>query len=215
MRIGGEKPWHLLGIRKAQWLAPVLTFALFFALLQGCARPRPKISGEMRPSNVFRSSPVLPGDIKRVAMMPLTAPNAGADQAYAARALQQVLASELIKTRKFEVQAADPGLLRIKTGAPFWTASDPLPLSLFDLVTNDMACEAVLFPEVTHFQAYPKLIIGWRLRLINASDGFTLWAADEIYDASDLKCLTWAVSVSPQLFGEASAEAILATLPLR
>lgn len=207
----------------AAGLALLLGCAGGGVLLSGCAHPkggRPAKTAH----NVYSQRSALPRGLKRLAVLPLAAPASEATSAYALQTFEPLLAAELGKTMKFEVMPVDPRALRLRTGATTWRAQDPLPPALFQVVTNDMACDGVLLPEITCFQAYPTLMIGWRLRMLDPATGQTIWAADEVFTQADKSQwmqstqgeeFAWHTQVSPRQFARASVEALLATLPAR
>jgi hypothetical protein len=135
--------------------------------------------------NVFVSSPTLPPDLKRVLVLPLAYSQSAGDMSGGCQTLNPVLRAALVKTGEFEVVAADPETLRSCTGQLGWTGEEVLPPNFFDSLKNVYGCDAVLFCELTNFRLNAPLAIGWRLKLADAKTGKILWAADEIFDASN------------------------------
>jgi len=185
--------------------------------------------------NFFQSDSRLPADLQRVLILPLTAQAARADLESGCESLAQVLQAELAKTRRFEVVHATAETLRSRTGRSAWSAADALPAKFFSALREAYGCDAVLFCEVTAFKAYAPLSVGWRLRLVDARSQQTLWASDEVFDAShgdiqhgarryerqearatsERPSSDWLVLNSPRRFGQFTLATLLATLPRR
>ncbi|MCX7916189.1 MAG: hypothetical protein N3A53_07800, partial [Verrucomicrobiae bacterium] len=104
---------------------------------------------------------------------------------------------------------------------------------LLEDVRERTGCDAVVLAEVTEFQAYPPLRTGWRARCVRVT-GETLWAVDEVFDATRPTDAAGArqfgehhfgrlvpgadpsgIHLSPRRFGQFSAATILASVPLR
>jgi hypothetical protein len=189
-----------------------------------------------RLENVFRASPFLPAELRRVAMLPLSSEGSSATLQEGCEMLQPVLLAELNKTKKFEIVSVNHDDLRKLTGRLNWTGSETLPPDFFDSLQRVYGCDAVLFCEVTEFRAYGTLAVGWRLKLVNARTRQIVWAADEIFDAAGQTVAgahhyqtlmheifptvagteeAWLKANSPRRFGELTAARLLATLPDR
>ena len=207
------------------------------ALLAGCETPtgtavdfRPPF----KPDNIFLAGGKLPGDIKRVAVLPLSCDGRQTDLALGCEALEPVLLEELIKARHFEVVKISRDELRRLTGRANWTGLEVLPSGILNSLRKESGCDAVLFSELTEFRAYPPLAIGWRLKLVDVRQKKTLWAGDEHYNAGNPAVLTgarlyqkhaqvvlddnangWLAVNSPRRFGQYSIDNLLGTLPAR
>jgi hypothetical protein len=140
---------------------------------------------DSKPQNVFSASPVLPDDLKRVAILPLTCEESRVDLYCGCEMLDSILQAELVKTKKFEVIPSGSEMLRSLTGRPGWTGAEVLPRDFFDSLQRAYGCDAVLFCQLTTFQAYAPLAIGWRMKLVDVHSQKIIWAADEIFDASE------------------------------
>jgi hypothetical protein len=206
-------------------------------LFSGCASSqtlRTRLSPSYQAENVFAWSSVLPGNVKRVAVLPLGCDPKDADLVEGREALEPVLRAELSKTRKFEVLNAEPELLRAATGRNDWTGEEALPGDFLRAVSGAYGCDAVLFCRLTVFRAYAPMAIGWRLRLVDTRTKNTIWAADEVFDAGKPGVISgargfrlsdvlnpygekdnWAILHSPRQFGQYAAAKMLASLPKR
>ena len=207
------------------------------AYLAGCASPGAAmvdLHPRYKPHNIFRASSKLPGEIKRVAVLPLACDGRQTDLAAGRDALEPVLFAELIKAKHFEVvQISREELWRL-TGRADWTGEDVLPANILAALKKESGCDAVLFCELTEFRAYPPLAVGWRLILVDARGRKTLWAGDEHFDAGNPAVIAgaqlyqrrgqvglddssggWLAANSPRRFGQYSIDSLLGTLPAR
>jgi TolB-like protein len=214
-----------------------LVVVIFCALLTGCAVGTPEDLVRFKhyePQNVFVDGAALPKNIRRVAVLPLVCDDKDINLDEGRAQLEPVLMSELIKTKKFEVVSSDSSFLKNRTTRADWTGEEILPPEFFALLRENSGCDAVLFSRLTVFRAYPPLAVGWRIRLVDAQTGKTIWAADEVFDGGEvavengarLHQLTedrspwgapnaWFVQNSPSKFGQYTAARLLATLPPR
>lgn len=185
------------------------------------------------PKNVFLASSALPADVKRVAVLPLTADKRIAALRDGCEILAPVLNSELIKTRRFEVERINPEAVRLATGRPEWTGEEALPDDFFQKLRDASGCDAVLFCQLTAFRAYAPLTVGWRMKLVDARSRQILWSADEIFDAGEetvrngarryqieqLQSVRsdgqWLVENAPRYFGQYTIATLFETFPSR
>jgi hypothetical protein len=177
--------------------------ALMLTLLfVGCA-PIPKSLDEIgpryKPVNIYRSGPVLPAHIRRVAVLPLTIPTSSALLEAGVAGLETVLYAELEKSGRFEVIPVSGEQLREWTGQASWRADEQLPLNLLARLRDGTGCDAVMFCQLIRYQPYEPLAVGWKFTLAekgaalqgsaplpNESGLRTLWSADEVFDAGDV-----------------------------
>lgn len=206
-------------------------------MLSGCATARHPIASlkpRYHPDNVFCYSPVLPADIKRVAVLPLFCTTDRPDLEDGCEILNPILQAELIKTKRFEVIPVNRQTLRNCTGRAGWAGTEALPRDFFSSLRQVYGCDAVLFSQLTVFRPYAPLAVGWRMKLVDARTHRTLWAADELFDAGQLlvqngashyqwtqqstpndQSDNWLVQNSPRRFGQYTAAQVVATLPKR
>lgn len=209
-------------VRAGGWLAAGI---LFGSVLQ---------AADLRPDNVFAYPPKLSQNLQRVALLPLTAESQAADLPEGCENLQPVLLDELTRTKKFEVVAVNPEILRGGSGRQAWTGAEELPVDFFDTLRREYGCDAVLFSELTVYRAYAPMVIGWRLKLVDARTREIIWAADQVFDAGQPPVAQatwhfwirrdkasandenrWASANSPRQFGHYTAAAVFGTLPER
>jgi len=215
------------------WLAPGLGAAL---LLAGCDTPRIKLPPEARykPSNVFSKGLSMDPEVKRVAILPMTtlqpteAFQAGVDS------LQPLLHAELEKAKRFEMIVVTPEQLQNWTGQRVWRADEQLPPDFFDRIREETGCQGVFFDQLTRYQPYQPVAVGWKMTLVFNKEHQIYWAADELFDAGDEAVANSARSYesdhivtqsplpdpnailsSPSRFGQYTLHALLTTLPKR
>jgi hypothetical protein len=204
--------------------------------LVGCASPRASQnpSSESQPrGNVFTWSPILPADLRRVVVLPLTYAGSDFEGTQGRDALDPIVQAELIKTERFEVVRVSPEMLREKTGKDGWRADETLPFDLFEWLRVGFSAEAVFFSELTVYHSGPPVAVGWRMQLVDLRSRCTLWATDEFLNSKDYssqnqaeklmrQLLTpsnpgpddWVLRNSPRRFGQFTAAKVLTTLPL-
>lgn len=187
-----------------------------------------------QPDNVYARPPWLSLTLKRVAVLPLAASIADNDLPNGCEALAPVLGEELVKIKRFEVVTVSAETLRRRTGRSQWTGAESLPADFFSFLQGEYACDGVLFCELTCYQAYAPLAVGWRFKLVDIRTGQILWSVDELFDAS-LPSVSraaqkygrkpsrwpfprpenWVALNSPRQFGRYAAAAVLKTVPQR
>ncbi len=189
---------------------------------------------DFKPANVFAYPARLSSDLQRVAVLPLACGSTADNLPAGCETLEPVLRAQLAKTRMFETVAVDREKLRAATGRAAWTGTETLPPDFLKSLRREYGCDGVLFSEVTVFHAYAPMAIGWRLKLVDARSGMILWAADEVFDASQPAVAraaknfykssslfdfsrekSWEMMHSPSRFGGYAVAALLATLPPR
>lgn len=177
--------------------------------------------------NVYRAASHLPVEVRRTALLPLAGHEDGRV------ALEPVWMAEWRKTGRVEVVTISRAALRAQTGRETWSPTDELPAELLGWVRESTGSDAVVLAEITEFHAHPPLRVGWRVRCVTAN-GATLWAVDEVFDASRPADFVAArryganhfgrllpgadpggIGLSPRRFGQFSLATILASLPER
>jgi hypothetical protein len=234
-------------LRMKLHLACVLLAALAFT---GCKAlppmplPIQDLGPSYKPTNVYRNSDVLPASVRRVAVLPLTMTHSGSDLEAGIETLEPVLYSELEKLKRFEVIPVTRINLQQWTGQNGWRSDEQLPPDLFKRVSEMTGCDAVLFCQLTRYQPYQPLAVGWKFTLVETHNpgimtpsdvrAKILWSADELMDAGDPPVTTGArayytqhlrndaasadpatVLASPARFGQYTLATVLATIPNR
>jgi len=203
-------------------------------LLTGCAfleievppRPAPAYA----PTN-FKGDARLPSDIQRVAILPAH----GGDVAdpESAAALDPVLLTALQRQVRFEVVTVSREDCRRLFGSGSVRSTDALPPGLLEKIAATYAVDAVLFTDITVYQPYRPLTLGFRAKLATARDVRLVWAFDEVFSGGQAAMLTSvqdyyagtdksaamdvssAVFQSPTRFGAVAADLMFRTLPPR
>jgi hypothetical protein len=214
----------------AAWLGLVLWLGA------GCAENaawRRSVATPYAPANVHRQAATLPASLQRVALLPVTAAGEAAAQS-GARTLEPVLAAELRKQGRFEVVPVSRAELREWTGRESWRREERLPADLLAALREQTGCDAVLFSELSVYQPYPPLMVGWHLSLVEVWTHTAYWTVDEVFDAGSAEVIaaaqayyrgdlnqpsvqldSSAILNSPRRFGQYSAAAAVGTLPRR
>ena len=210
-----------------------LALATFF--LSGCATgPSATMADRPKADNVYRLSPYLPADVRRVAVLPISV---GRDdwQAEAGRAqLEVVLREELGRVKRFELVVVTPEQLQIWTGKPAWLAEEKLPAAFLGTLREKLGCDGVLFSHLRPYHAFQPIVLGWNLKLVDVRRLEILWSADELFDAGQASVAsqarqfesggTWrswfssetgTILLSPRQFSQFTLNTLLATLPER
>jgi hypothetical protein len=186
------------------------------------------------PNNVFAYPPKLPLDFRRLALLPVAAGSTDGALPDGCAALGPVLLDQLIKTKRFEIVPVDSDTLRRGTGQGSWTGRETLPTDFLSFLRRQYDCDGVLFAELTCYHAYAPLAVGWRFKLVDARSGQIIWAADEIFDASEPTVRraaqnfenqhfhlpfvhedNWQALNSPRQFGRYVITTLLGSLPSR
>jgi hypothetical protein len=191
------------------------------------------------PDNVYIYSMTLPASLRRVALLPVTTSSEVASQVAGVESLEPVLQSELGKTKRFEVVTVSREQLRQWTGQSTWRGDEALPLDFFEKLQKNTGSDAVMFCEITRYNAYQPVAVGWKLVLAGKlAPGNVqpqiLWSVDDVLDAGEPRMARAArtyywqhiqteqttgdastILRSPAMFGQFSLNVLLGTLPDR
>ncbi len=186
------------------------------------------------PQNVYRAADQLSPEMRRLAALPVVVKSFDSSLEAGRQALEPVLFTELRKANKFETVEVTADHLRALTGRGQWSSEDKLPPDFLKQLQNMTGCDVVLFSRLTQYRAYPPLIIGWSLKLVDVKTASVVWAVDEVFDASNESVNNAArryllqqlpetstpvdsrsILNSPRRFGHFSASQVMATLPDR
>ncbi len=140
---------------------------------------------DIKSDNIYVSASNLPPTLRRVAVLPLAHEESQQELTSGCEMFEQVLQSELIKTKRFEVVSVGARELNYTTGQRSWTGAEDLPANFFDTLRKAHDCDAVLFCQLTTYQPYAPLVTGWRMKLVDVSTQRIIWAADMVFDAND------------------------------
>jgi hypothetical protein len=196
-----------------------------------------------KPSNIYRRANALPTELKRVALLPVTVTSSTAFLEAGCETLEPLVYSELEKTKRFEIIPVTREQLKQWSGESGWRADEQLPPDLFDKIRTATACNAVMFSQISRYQPYQPVAVGWKFSLIETPEkaasskgGKTaiVWSADEVLDSGDPAVATSArayytqhlrneapsadvstMMSSPTRFGQYTIATLLATIPER
>jgi hypothetical protein len=205
-------------------------------LFSGCQTYHIHVPPETRfkPTNIYRKGPALNPEVKRVAVLPMTAQQATEGFQAGMDSLQPLLHAELEKAKRFELIIVTPEQLLRWTGQRVWRADEQLPADFFDRLQEETGCQGVFFDQLTRYQPYQPMAVGWKLTLVFNKAHQIYWAADEVFDAGEEGVANAArayesghivtqsplpdpnaILNSPSRFGQYTLNALLATLPER
>jgi hypothetical protein len=245
-----KKLWIYLGRTVGSVKPSMFCSVLMAVLCAGCHifPPLPTKVQDMgpryRPTNIYRRANALPPQIRRVAVLPIVTFGSTSFLQAGIETLSPLLYSELEKCKRFEVIPVSPDQLRQWTGKPGWRTDEPLPPDFFGRVSDATGCDAIMFCQLTRFQPYQPLAVGWKFSLVaNLPMGSltvkemrdkVLWVADEVLDGGEPGVSNAArdyygqhlhneapaaddttILSSPARFGQYTLAALLETLPAR
>jgi hypothetical protein len=151
------------------------------------------------PSNIFSPYKILPSGISRVALLPLTTTSDDSLMEGGTESLEPLIYSELEKIKRFEVIPVSPVDLKRWTGRTGWRTEEVLPADFFKHLQDSLACNAVMFCQLTRYHPYQPVSVGWKFSLVQlgapSADKSTnalpstqiIWSADELLDSGDAR----------------------------
>ena len=213
-------------------LAVALLGALF--LSTGCESVPDRLAvspltPSYKPTNVAGPD-YLPIEVRRVALLPVWSSRPVDDRSLGN--LDRAFNVALTRAARFETIPVSRADMRDWFKHVSVGSTDPLPANLFDELRERLGADAVLFVDLTHYSPYPPLAIGLRTRLIRLDTDATVWATDELFDASLAETAAGArrhhlqgadgpadlsptVLQSPARFATYAADTLVGTLPVR
>lgn len=135
------------------------------------------------PKNVTVNTPRLPATMRRVTVLPVHGLREMTEDSITR--VNESVVNQLNQTGRFEVVTLTPDNLRSLTGQATLGSTEALPADLLEKVKKTSGSDAVLFTDVTSYSPYPPLSIGLRMKLVDLATGSIVWAADNIFSASD------------------------------
>lgn len=205
--------------------------AMMLALSTGCMHPAlddPARRGPFfAPKN--HAGDVSLGGVRRVVVLPIwAAPGVSPESA---AALDDVLHTALQKENRFEVVTFTRDDCRRRYLTDALPSSGALPADLLDMLKREFAVDGVLFVDLTVFNAYKPITLGFRGKLATVDGSRLIWTFDNLFASDDPAVansarhhfvdrdrsapadLTPAVFQSPTKFASYAASAMFATLP--
>jgi hypothetical protein len=201
-------------------------------LLAGCADVAfvdPLRQGPFFTPTNFVGEPSL-GGIRRVVLLPVCGGDLAPVEAVAA--FDTVFASALQRENRFEVVRLTRDECQRKFRASEFSSSAALPHNFLRTLREEFAVDAVLFVDLTAFNAYRPLSLGLRGKLAAIDGSRLVWTFDNVFSADDPAVansarrhfqgsdqggvpadLSPGVLQSPSRFAGYAAAAMFATLP--
>jgi len=226
---------HILPTGTRAFLARLFAVVLV-AAVAGCASHPGPIDAARRgpyykPLNYVRDKSLSPS-LRRVLVLPVCGGQV-ADPDSAA-ALDDIVRAALQKQSRFEVVSMNREDCQRRFGAPEFSSASELPHNFLENLSNAYAVDAVLFVDITVYQPYGQIAIGFRAKLATIMDVRLIWSFDDTFSSNDPSVvngvrhyylqdrsgqppvdLTTAALQSPRRFAAYAADAMLSTLPPR
>ena len=216
-----------------RFLGALVLLSVIF--LSSACQSTPKLGARVKayqPLNVVTNQVAMDRAVQRVAVLPLVFTGAYQERMATTEMIRSVMRQELVKRGAFESVFLSEAKLASLAGATDWKRGETLAEGFFESLSDALACEAVLFPAVSHYHPYPPQTIAWKMRLIDCRSRQTIWEIDELFDSGNVSVAKAAdqyyntfqsggtrhldersVLNSPRRFGEYTAAAVLGTLP--
>lgn len=174
-------------IKFSYWIGATVVFAA----LAGCTSVTAWLEHAESPPLYlpvnYRADARLAENIQRVAFLPV---HGGAiASAEIAATLDTVLIKELQRQMRFEVVVLTREDCQRMFGAGDFSSTAALPDRFMERLVGTHAVDAVLFTDLTDFQAHRPLSVGLRSKLATVQDINLIWAFDEIFSAGDERML--------------------------
>jgi hypothetical protein len=166
-----------------------ITLTLSLLALFGCSsvmKPRDAVTGPFFAPTNIRAAAKIPAEVRRVVVLPVAGGPSLTEETL--NVLDSVIQAELNKTGKFEVVPLTRDDLAKMTGSRQINSVEKLPTALIDKlfnIYNPYSADAVLLVDVTAYSPYTPLVLGLRTKLARVTDGDIIWAADNVFSASD------------------------------
>lgn len=170
------------------------------------------------------------GGLRRVVLLPIYSGTVA--PAESAAALDPVMLSALQQENRFEVVTLSREDCVRRFHAEALSSAGALPHDFLPVLKREFAADAVLFVDVTTFQAYRPLVLGLRAKLATLDGTRLVWTFDQVFSADDPMVanaarnfflgadrhgvpadLTRAALQSPGRFAAYAAATMFATLP--
>jgi len=166
-----------------------LILAAAAGLLAGCAGPahhsqsaRTPTSGVYQPRNYVGES-ILPRSVRRVILLPVDGGQFA--DAETCEYLDRIFANALEHQLRFEVVPLSREECAQSFGSPSVASTDALPHDFLQGLGTKYAAQAVMFVDITAFEAYRPLGIGIRAKLATVADRRLIWSFDETFSCLD------------------------------
>ena len=132
-------------------------------------------------TNVYQKAP-LPMSMNRVALLPMYR---GRYEHHDFEGIEENFRLELIKRSLFEVVSLTPEEMSTLFSEPRYSSIEYLPADLLTKLSTKYGIDGLLLLDVNYFKPYEPVGLGIRAKLIHGHTGKIVWAADEVFDASN------------------------------
>lgn len=175
---------------------------------------------------------VLPETLRRVVLLPVHTGDAAGEET--ASTLDQILLTALQKQGRFEVVTLSRADCRRWFGATAYASTGVLPHDYLSRTAAKLGADAVIFVDLTNYQPYRPISVGFRAKLATASAVRIVWNYDEMISAGVMGVANTArrhylqadrsgqpldlsptILQSPSRFAAFAAELMFQTLPPR
>jgi len=156
-------------------------------LLPGCASlpgfGRPARAPQTYTPTNYSGETVLPVGLRRVLLLPACGGTVAPPES--TLALDEELHTALQRQARFEVVTASREDCRVNFGAPELSSASALPHGFMEKVRRIYGADAVMFVDVTVYQPYRPLALGFRAKLATVQDVHLVWTFDEVLSAAN------------------------------
>jgi len=174
--------------RVIQWKGGLArAFAAGLLLLtSGCQSFRDEITDQHKPffqPENFSGAKQLPVSLRRVLVLPVYGGKIA--EVESTLALDEVLLSALQKKARFEVVSVSREEIHRRFGQPEFSSAAVLPRGFLEKLGEAYGADAVLFVDLTQYQPYPPLSVGFRAKLATIQDVRLIWTFDQAFSSAD------------------------------
>lgn len=158
------------------------------ALFPGCANQRAAVLDPAHfgpffiPQN-FGGDPRLPGTLRRVLLLPVHGGAFASEET--SESLDPIFAEALGRQMRFEVVTLPRQECEKSFGVSDISSTEPLPAEFLASLGSKYAAQAVLFVDLTAYEAYRPMTLGLRAKLASVDDRRLIWNFDQIFSTSD------------------------------
>ncbi len=131
----------------------------------------------------YAGEKTMPADVRRVVVLPVY--GGGLAEAESLASLDAALLAALQKQSRFEVVPLTRSECLRRFGVTELLSTAVLPNDFLETLARAYAADAVLFTDITAYQAYRPLSLGLRAKLATLRDARMVWNFDEVFSTTD------------------------------
>lgn len=139
------------------------------------------IGKKRQTTNVYQKAP-LPESLNRVALLPMYK---GSYEHQDFESIEENFRLELVKRSLFEVVELSPEDMNVLFPQPRYSSVEQLPSDLLTKLSAKYAIDGLMLLDVSYYNPYKPVGLGIRAKLLDGHTGEIIWAADEVFDASN------------------------------